>query len=45
MTLISLGVHSCEYIDDCEKFTETSLLEKEDFYKDLNMKDVTDTNT
>ena len=29
-------------MDDWEKFNETSLPEKEDFYSHLNMKDVTD---
>ena len=32
-----------EYMDDWEKFGETSLLEKEDFYRHLNMEDITDT--
>ena len=32
----------CEYIDDWEKFNETSLPEKEDFYNKLNMEDITD---
>ena len=29
-------------MDDREKFNETSLPEKEDFYSHLNMKDITD---
>ena len=29
-------------MDDWEKFNETSLREKEDFYSDLNMEDITD---
>ena len=29
-------------MDDWEKFTETLLLEKEDFYSNLNMEDITD---
>ena len=29
-------------MDDCKKFKETSLPEKEDFYIHLNMKDITD---
>ena len=29
-------------MDDCEKFNETSLSEKEDFYSHLNMEDITD---
>ena len=31
-----------EYMDDYEKFNETSLPEKEDFYSGLNMEDITD---
>ena len=29
-------------MDDWEKISETSLLEKEDFYSHLNMEDITD---
>ena len=29
-------------MDDWDKFNETSLPEKEDFYSHLNMKDITD---
>ena len=29
-------------MDDWRKFNETSLPEKEDFYSDLNMEDITD---
>ena len=35
------GVYPCEYMDDWE-FDETSLPEKEYFYRYLNMKDITD---
>ena len=35
--LLRKGVYSYEYIDDWEKFNETSLLEKEDFCSHLNM--------
>ena len=35
-------VNPYEYMHDCEKFTETSLPEKEDFYSHLNMEDITD---
>ena len=35
-------VYPYEYMDDCKKFKETSLPEKEDFYIHLNMKDITD---
>ena len=31
-----------EYMDDWEKFNETSLPEKEDFYSHLNMENITD---
>ena len=36
------GVYSYEYMDDWEKFSETSLPEKEDFYSHLNMGDIAD---
>ena len=36
------GVYLYEHMDDSEKFNETSLLEKEDFYSHLNMEDITD---
>ena len=36
------GVYPYEYIDDWEKFNETSLPEKEDFYSHLTMEDITD---
>ena len=36
------GVYPCEYMDDWEKFNETSLPEKEDFYSHLSMKNITD---
>ena len=31
-----------KYMDDWEKFSETSLREKEEFYSHLNMEDITD---
>ena len=37
------GVYPYEYMDDWEKFNETSLPEKEGFYSHLNMEDTTDT--
>ena len=40
--LLQKGVYPYEYIDDWEKFNETSLPEKEDFYSHLDMKDITD---
>ena len=36
------GIYPCEYMDDCRKFNETSLTEKEDFYSHLNMENITD---
>ena len=41
--LLGKGVYPYEYIDDWEKFNETSLPEKEDFYSHLNMENITDT--
>ena len=32
------GVYPCKYVDDWEKFNETTLPEKEDFYSPLNIK-------
>ena len=40
--LFRKGVYLYEYAYDCEKFNETSLPEKEDFYSHLNMGDITD---
>ena len=36
------SVYPYEYMDDWEKFNETSLTEKKDFYSYLNMKDIAD---
>ena len=36
------GVYPYEYIDSWEKFNETSLPSKEDFYSNLNMEDIDD---
>ena len=36
------GVYPYEYLDDWEKFTETSLPKKLDFYSHLSMEDITD---
>ena len=41
--LLRKGVYLNEYRDDWEKFNETSLPEKEEFYCRLNMKNITDT--
>ena len=35
-------VYPYEYMDDCEKFNETTLPKKEEFYNNLNMEDITD---
>ena len=40
--LLWKGVYPYEFMDDWKKFNETSLLEKEDFYRLLNMEDITD---
>ena len=40
--LLGKSVYPYEYMNDWEKFNETSLLEKEDFYSHLNMEDITD---
>ena len=42
ISLLQKGVYPYEYMDDWEKFNETSLPEKEDFYSHLNMEDITD---
>ena len=36
------GVYPYEYMNDWERFSETSLPEKEAFYNDLTMEDITD---
>ena len=40
--LLRKGVYPYEYMDDWEKFNETTLLEKEDFYSHLNIEDISD---
>ena len=40
--LLGKGIYLYEYMDDWEKFNETSLPVKEDFYSHLNMEDITD---
>ena len=40
--LLRKGVYPYEYINDWEKFNETSLPPKEDFYNDLNTVDIND---
>ena len=36
------GMYSYEYMDDWEKFNETTLSGKEEFYTNLSMEDITD---
>ena len=36
------GVYPDKYTDNLEKFNETSLSEKKDFYSHLNMENITD---
>ena len=40
--LLRKGGYPYEYMDDWEKFNETTLPEKEEFYSNLNMEDITD---
>ena len=40
--LLRKYVYLYEYMDDWQKFNETSLYEKEKFDSNLNMKDITD---
>ena len=40
--LLRKGVYPYEYMDEWEKFNGTTLLEKEEFYSNLNMEDITD---
>ena len=40
--LLRKGVYPYEYMDDWEKFNETTLPEKDEFYSNLNMEDITD---
>ena len=42
--LLKKGVYPNEYVDDWEKFNDTSLPEKEEFYSNLNMEGISDTN-
>ena len=36
------GVYPCEYMDEWEKFNETSWPKKENFYSNLNVNDIID---
>ena len=40
--MLRKGVYPYEYVDDYEKLSETSLPKKEDFYRHVDMKDITD---
>ena len=40
--LLRKVVYPYEYMDDWEKFNETSLPEKEEFYSKLDMEDITE---
>ena len=40
--LLQKGVYPYDYMNDWEKFNETSSPEKEDFYSHLNIGDITD---
>ena len=40
--LLRKGVYPYEYMDSWERFNETSLPDKESFYSNLNMEDITD---
>ena len=44
MSLFQKSVYLYEYMDEKEKFSETSLPEKEDCYSELDMEDITDAN-
>ena len=39
--LLRKGVYPFEYMDDWEKFNDTLLPKKEDFYSNLNLEDIT----
>ena len=40
--MLQKGVSPYEYLDNWEKFNETSLPDNEEFYSNLNMEDITD---
>ena len=44
ISLLLKGVYPYEYMDDWEKFNETSLPEKEDFCTHWNIENITDAN-
>ena len=41
--LLRKGVYPCEYMDNWERFNETSLPNRESFYSGLNMENINDT--
>ena len=40
--MLRKAVYPYEHMDDWEKFNEITLLEKEEFYSNWNMEDITD---
>ena len=40
--MLRKGVYPYEYMDSWERFNETSLPSREDFYSNLNMEDIDD---
>ena len=40
--LLKKGVYPYECVDDWKRFNETTLAEKEEFYSNLNLEDITD---
>ena len=40
--MLHKGAYSHKYMDNWEKFNETSLLEKEEFYSHINIENITD---
>ena len=42
LLLLRKGAHSCEDMEEWEKFNERLLPEKEEFYSNLKMDDITD---
>ena len=40
--LLRKGIYPYEYVDNWQKFNETSLPSKQDFYSNLNMEDIDD---
>ena len=40
--MLRKGIYPYKYMNSWERFSESSLSEKEDIYSNLNMKDITD---